>query len=446
VDVTDTPAALIAPGDFVDVLASGPMRALRLAPQLTAAGAQNSNQDNQVTVTLLQNVQVLAVQREYVENGGPYDPAVRGAPPQKRETVSHVTLALTPEQVQLLWQASTQKGKITLALRSFGDGETKPLAAITDPRAQGLSFQIPDGLRAFTIPVSVTNTPAALIAPGDFVDVLVSGSMQTLRLARHLANAWGENANEDRKVTATLFQNVRVLTVQREFLETGVPYDPAVGAALPQKESGVPSDPAVRGPLPQKETVNYVSLALTPEQGQLLLVVSNEGKITLALRPFGDAQLVAVEPITEPRAELLSYQVPQGWRGFTFPVDVTTSPVALVAPGDFVDVLVTVDIFKVLPNGTEKKVATKVETLLQNMRVLAVRREYLNKAVPQDASVRGAPVKEEEVIYLTLALTPTDAQHLAAYPGPAIRVTLRQVGDEQLPVLDPVTVEIASLP
>jgi pilus assembly protein CpaB len=449
VKVTDTPAALIAPGDFVDVLASGPIKAFRLAPQLAAAGTANSNQNNQATVTLLQNVLVLAVQRDFGENT-PYDPAaaVRGV--LQKEAVSHVTLALTPEQVQLLWQASTEKGKITLALRSFGDGETKPLAAITDPRSQGLSYQVPNGLRGFTIPVDVTNTPAALIAPGDFVDVLVSGSMQTLRLARHLAAAWGENANEERKVTATMLQNVRVLAVQREFLETAAPDAPAAPG-----QGSVTNQQSV---LPQKETVSYVTLALTPEQGQLLQVVSKEGTITLALRRLGDAELVAVDPITEPRAKLLSYQIPQGWRAFTFPVSVRTSPVALLAPGDFVDVLGTVDLIQLVPTigpqglvvFVEKKVGTKVETLLQNMRVLSVQREYLNKDVPQDASVRGAPPNGEagwtkdDVPYLTLALTPRDVQLLAVYS--ALRVTLRQVGDEQLPVLDPLILPILQGP
>ena len=37
-------------------------------------------------------------------------------------------------------------------------------------------FQIPAGLRGFTIGVSTQDSPAAVLVPGDFVDVLVAGN------------------------------------------------------------------------------------------------------------------------------------------------------------------------------------------------------------------------------------------------------------------------------
>ena len=55
--------------------------------------------------------------------------------------------------------------------------QVSKLRLIEPPKVQALSFQIPQGLRAFTIPVSVSNTPAALIVPGDHVDVLVTGPL-----------------------------------------------------------------------------------------------------------------------------------------------------------------------------------------------------------------------------------------------------------------------------
>jgi Flp pilus assembly protein CpaB len=81
--------------------------------------------DAKAVTTLLQNVQVLSVEREYVENGVPYDASVRGAPPEDG-SVSYVTVALLPADAQLLWLAS-QDGEMTLALRAFGDDEIGPI-------------------------------------------------------------------------------------------------------------------------------------------------------------------------------------------------------------------------------------------------------------------------------------------------------------------------------
>src|SRR5262249_45350805 len=51
-------------------------------------------------------------------------------------------------------------------------GEAVVSSRLVQPAAaKTLSFQIPAGRRAMTVPVSETTTPAALIAPGDFVDV-----------------------------------------------------------------------------------------------------------------------------------------------------------------------------------------------------------------------------------------------------------------------------------
>jgi Flp pilus assembly protein CpaB len=93
--------------------------------------SEGALENPKAAVTLLQNVQVLSVQREYVDNGVPYDPSVRGEPPTE-DSVSYVTLSLTPEQAQVLWLA-LQDGAVTLALRAFGDGEIKDLGPVTEP-------------------------------------------------------------------------------------------------------------------------------------------------------------------------------------------------------------------------------------------------------------------------------------------------------------------------
>ncbi|MGE5596921.1 MAG: RcpC/CpaB family pilus assembly protein, partial [Hyphomicrobiales bacterium] len=77
-------------------------------------------------------VQVLAVQREFVDDGVPYDASTRGEPIGDDDKVNYVTLAVTPEQAQLLWLAS-QEGALTLSLRPFGDDAAAALTPIAEP-------------------------------------------------------------------------------------------------------------------------------------------------------------------------------------------------------------------------------------------------------------------------------------------------------------------------
>ncbi|MEZ4503843.1 MAG: Flp pilus assembly protein CpaB [Dehalococcoidia bacterium] len=141
---------------------------------------------------------------------------------------------------------------------------------------QALSFQIPEGMRGVTIPVSVNESPAALLAPGDFVDVLVAADAENLVtpatvLTGPSLSVEASTLAGDRKAAATLLQNIQVLTVQRAYVANGVPYDPSV-----------------RGVPPEDDGVSYVTLALSPEQAQLLWLASQDGELTLTLRAFGD--------------------------------------------------------------------------------------------------------------------------------------------------------------
>ena len=88
--------------------------------------------DYKAAVTLLKNVQVISVGRDYLNNGVVYDASSRGETVDSDKSVNNVTLALTPEQVQLLWLAS-QDGKVTLSLRGFGDATTTDLPPVAQP-------------------------------------------------------------------------------------------------------------------------------------------------------------------------------------------------------------------------------------------------------------------------------------------------------------------------
>ncbi len=347
---------------------------------------------------------------------------------------------------------------------------------------QALSFQIPEGLRAFTIPVSVINTPAALMAPGDFVDLLLSGSPEVLRQTPQLALVQDLPTGEERKYTVTFLQNIQVLAVQRTYVDNGVTYDSSV-----------------RGAPDPKGAVSYLTLALTPEQGQLVSLVASNGKITLSLRRFGDDGVMDLEPlssmlqvvvasqdlvagqrITEDMVELkvlpetaigqnaatatsqiigqtllypvakgeqlsnlrqaalaenqaLSFQIPNGLRAFTMAVNPTNTPAALATPGDYIDVIVAF--------MDDEDVVVRVETLYQNLRILAVQQAYVDNETPYDDTVRGAPPQDGGANNITLALTPEQAQKiwlLQVATNVAVTVTLRPYQEADIESLRPI--------
>lgn len=148
-----------------------------------------------------------------------------------------------------------------------------------------LSAQIPPGLRGFTIPVDTSTSPVGLMAPGDFVDLIVSAELVRLGTSTGAADPTSPlGQNEKPKAAITLIQNIQVLSVQRNYVDNGVVYDSATRGEAVAKDQGV----------------GYITLAVTPEQAQLIWLASQEGKITLALRPFGDDGITELPPVAEP--------------------------------------------------------------------------------------------------------------------------------------------------
>ena len=338
---------------------------------------------------------------------------------------------------------------------------------------QALSFQIPHGLRAFTIPISVNNTPAALMAPGDFIDLLVSGSPAVLRQTPQLNLVEDNYANAQGNITLTLLQNVQVLALNTSYVDNGVTYDSSV--------RGTPVG-----------SVSYLTLALTAEQVQLLSRVSSDGQITLSLRRFGDATIEELPPIistftvlvatqdlaagqrvTEEMVELqllpstsiirnaatapfqvvgqslryavakgeqfdnlrqadlartqaFSFQIPDGLRAFTMPVDEGSTPVSLMTPGDYIDILMATK------DMDDDNPTIRVETIYENLRVLAVADAYVDNETPYDDAVRGTPPDGGGAGSITLAVTPEQAQEIWGLQIDAnvtLNVTLRPYQD-----------------
>ena len=116
-DSLSSVAGMIRPGDYVDLIATLPV------PVQLPGGKQATQA---ASVPLFQNVLVLAVGQEMgtvsqAEAGGRY-----GKGEQKREPYSLITLALNPEEANLVAFVQEQ-GKFRMILRSPADSQTQPL-------------------------------------------------------------------------------------------------------------------------------------------------------------------------------------------------------------------------------------------------------------------------------------------------------------------------------
>jgi pilus assembly protein CpaB len=122
--------------------------------------------------------------------------------------------------------------------------------------AAGLGALLEENQRAFTIRVDDVSGVAGFIHPGDRVDVLMDLPMP---------------GQQNEHFSKTILQNVVVLTT---------------GQTWEQKPEQ-----------PKPVVVNTVTLALVPEQAEVLNLASNQGKIRLALRNRNNAQTIATRGV-----------------------------------------------------------------------------------------------------------------------------------------------------
>jgi pilus assembly protein CpaB len=145
-------------------------------------------------------------------------------------------------------EASEINGKLTLAPLAKGE----PVLFNKLVRSSlSLAAAVPEGRRAFSLAVDAVSGVSGLLRPGDVVDVLLLTE--------------GEEKN-GRAMAATLFQLVRVL---------------AVGSLYDQEE--------LKGK--EREGFSTVTLALSPQECEVLLYAQNRGKIHLTLRSPEDKQM-----------------------------------------------------------------------------------------------------------------------------------------------------------
>ena len=155
----------------------------------------------------------------------------------------------------------------------------------------------------------------------------------------------------------------------------------------------------------------------------------------------------------------LSFVIPEGKRGFAINASEVQNAGGLVLPGDYVDIIVLHDVEFLTdpadPSSRETKASYLVQTLMQNVEVLAVSRSVVDVVeVPvetEDGAV-AVPVEGEgssqrvrnseaapvpEATSITIAVTPEEAERLyLAESNGRIRLSVRPFGDDETVPVD----------
>lgn len=129
--------------------------------------------------------------------------------------------------------------------------------------SDGLSYLIQPGKRAVTIAVNEVSGLAGLVKPGDRVDVLGTIDLQA---------AVGQ---EKLSITTMVIQNVDVLSIDQST-------NPA-GSSQDGKKTVTPA--------------HTITLSVTPEQAQPLVLCSEKGSVRLTLRSATDQEIVTLPSI-----------------------------------------------------------------------------------------------------------------------------------------------------
>jgi len=131
---------------------------------------------------------------------------------------------------------------------------------------QGLTFVIPEGMRAVTVALDPISGVGGFVFPSDRVDVLATFEQAEM------------------VVTKTILQDVEVLAMNEQTVR------PAAPRPAPTEEEAQPSEKA-----PATTQVKSATLVVTPHQAQILILSASKGSVHLVLRPREDRAQIALE-------------------------------------------------------------------------------------------------------------------------------------------------------
>lgn len=205
----------------------------------------------------------------------------------KTEILAGATIEAKDLDVQLVHTSDLQPNAVRSLGRVIGMMATAPISKgeqislsklIFAERAASLAMATPVGKRAITIPVDTISSVGGMIKPGNYVDVMGIVNIPITQEGKQVAQT----------AILSLFQNVLVLAVGSQF-------------------AGAPS--VARREVP-KEPASIVTLALSPQEANLITFVSEQGKIRFTLRSPDDSQ---IQPIIPPASwdTLFQYLYPE---------------------------------------------------------------------------------------------------------------------------------------
>ncbi len=193
-------------------------------------------------------------------------------------------------------------GKVTRYPISAGEqvlsSKVVALDGASVAKGRSLSYVIPQGMRAIAIQTSEISGAGGLVLPGDYVDILIDYDIE-------FTAPDGTQQKVPSYLVQTLMQNVEVLAVSQTIVDTVTAPSASSDAgtsATPTGSSAVSSNPTqvVRNseaaPQPGASTV---TLALSPEDAQKIYLAEQNGKIRLAVRPYGDSENLPIDYETQ---------------------------------------------------------------------------------------------------------------------------------------------------
>ncbi len=209
--------------------------------------------------------------------------------------------------------------------------------------AEGLTFVIPDGLRAVTVALDAISGVGGFVYPGDHVDVLTTLQHGEVTL------------------TKTIVQNVEVLAMNDL---TSRPTASRGQQASDQQAGGEAADSG--GAAPAAEQVKSATLAVTPDQAQAIILSAFKGAVHLVLRPREDEAIVSLpstsdyklmglpapseeEPPAEQEVATGPLAQPVGWPAGMYAPPAVSAPAEAPAPAP-----PTVEVIR----GTERELVT----------------------------------------------------------------------------------------
>ncbi len=218
---------------------------------------------------------------DVVANAGtPVVVAKEAIPARTLITQSMLEVRLIPEDAQSAFvydDTTLVVGQVTrfpiAANEQILPSKLVPLTGTSLAVNRSLSFVIPKGKRGFAISVSQVVNAGGLVLPGDYVDVVV---IYDVEFPTSASGSFEDRETVESYFVHTLFQNIEVLAVQQGVVDIVPEATPTSGQRVRNSEAP-----------PNPEAIT-VTLALSPEQVQTVYLSESNGRIRLAVRPFGE--------------------------------------------------------------------------------------------------------------------------------------------------------------